>query len=230
VPLLCLAIHVAASAGVACRRRAGDGNQSRMTSLEDRYGVAGHDVLIRMPWSRASDEPRLTASALESSWHLARVWPTTQMRDLPLRRSFHGWRPTAAFLARAGFLVVWLTTDVRGFRSVLARGWHEVYLSLRTTGALLLGWWWRSGGRRMLRVADVSHRWGGLLYPVAVRPPVARSMLRVGCTPATAGVAHFSPQPDSRQNQAADGFCQVALYLTGSGSCPQSNGGLGGDR
>ena len=32
---------------------------------------------------------------------------------------------TAAILVSAGFLVVWLLPDVRGFRPVLARGWHD---------------------------------------------------------------------------------------------------------
>jgi hypothetical protein len=33
---------------------------------------------------------------------------------------------TAAFLVRAGFLVVWLPLGVHGFATVLARGRHEV--------------------------------------------------------------------------------------------------------
>ena len=33
--------------------------------------------------------------------------------------------PTAAFLVRAGFLVVWLPLDVCGFRPLLARDWHD---------------------------------------------------------------------------------------------------------
>jgi hypothetical protein len=44
--------------------------------------------------------------------------------DLPLTRSIHSWRSTAALLVRAGFFVFWLPLDVYGFRSVLARGWH----------------------------------------------------------------------------------------------------------
>ena len=32
---------------------------------------------------------------------------------------------TAGILVSAGFLVVWLLLGVRGFRSVLARGWHD---------------------------------------------------------------------------------------------------------
>ena len=42
-----------------------------------------------------------------------------------IRRSFRGQRSTAAFLVRAGLLVVWLSLDVAGSRSVLAHGWHE---------------------------------------------------------------------------------------------------------
>ena len=34
-----------------------------MASLEDRYGSARLDVLIRMHWSRTSDDPPLTVSA-----------------------------------------------------------------------------------------------------------------------------------------------------------------------
>jgi hypothetical protein len=44
--------------------------------------------------------------------------------DLPLRRSFHMLGSTAVLLVRATFPVVWLRLDVRGFRLVLARGWH----------------------------------------------------------------------------------------------------------
>src|ERR1700733_1993365 len=40
-------------------------------------------------------------------------------------RSFQVLRSTAAFLMRAGFLVVWLPLDVCGFRLVLARRWHD---------------------------------------------------------------------------------------------------------
>jgi hypothetical protein len=47
-----------------------------------------------------------------------------RQRDQLLRSSFRGQRPTAAFLVRAGLLVVWLQRNVSGFRSVLARGWH----------------------------------------------------------------------------------------------------------
>ena len=48
----------------------------------------------------------------------------TRTRDLPLRRSFRALRSTAASLARAGFFVIWLPLNVRGFCPVLARGWH----------------------------------------------------------------------------------------------------------
>jgi hypothetical protein len=56
--------------------RAGDGNRTRMTSLEDRYGSNSLDVLRHRYWSRASDDPLLTVTASGSSWHLARTWPT----------------------------------------------------------------------------------------------------------------------------------------------------------
>jgi hypothetical protein len=47
---------------------------------------------------------------------------TKLLYDLLLRRSFRVLRSTAAFLVTAGFLVVWLLLDVRGFRPILARG------------------------------------------------------------------------------------------------------------
>jgi hypothetical protein len=43
-------------------------------------------------------------------------------------------RSTAAFLVRAGFLVVWLPLDTPGFRPVLARGWHDQLGRLRLRG------------------------------------------------------------------------------------------------
>jgi hypothetical protein len=46
-----------------------------MTSLEDRYGSILLDVRQRWCWSRVFDDPLLTASALASSRHLARLWP-----------------------------------------------------------------------------------------------------------------------------------------------------------
>jgi hypothetical protein len=61
-----------------------------------------------------------------------------ELFDQPLRRSFHGRRPTATFLVRAGLLIVWLHLNVSGFRLVLARGWHRARLSMRTVGTTLL--------------------------------------------------------------------------------------------
>jgi hypothetical protein len=107
--------------------RAGDGNRTRMTSLEDRYRSIRLDVLIRTRWSRTSNVPLMTVSALRIPLHLARTWPT----DLPLRRSFHDGRSSAASLARAGLGVVWLPLDVSGFRLVLAHGWHAGEASKR---------------------------------------------------------------------------------------------------
>lgn len=74
-----------------------------MPSLEDRYWYFRVNVLRRKHWSRKSDDLLLTVNALGSSRHLARAWPT----DRPLRRSFRMRTSTAAFLVRAGFLVVW---------------------------------------------------------------------------------------------------------------------------
>jgi hypothetical protein len=87
--------------------------------------------------------------------------------DRPLTRSFLGQRRTAAFLVSAVALAVWLPLDVRGFRPVLARGWHGPCVSMRTTAVHLFGWW-RSSVCSSLRVADVGERRGGLLYSAAV--------------------------------------------------------------
>ena len=57
--------------------------------------------------------------------------------DRPLTRSFYGWWPTAVFLARAGFIVIWLPLDVRCCRPVLARGWHGVIAGTGCCIALL---------------------------------------------------------------------------------------------
>lgn len=40
----------------------------------------------------------------------------------------------AAFLITAGWVVVWIRFDVRGFRLALARGWHGVRSAARTGG------------------------------------------------------------------------------------------------
>ena len=45
-------------------------------------------------------------------------------RDPLLRRSFQAGGQLAAFLIRAGLLVVWLQLNVSHFCLVLARGWH----------------------------------------------------------------------------------------------------------
>ena len=45
-------------------------------------------------------------------------------RDPLLRRSFHAGGQAAAFLIRAGLLVVRVQLNVSGFHPVLARGWH----------------------------------------------------------------------------------------------------------
>jgi hypothetical protein len=48
----------------------------------------------------------------------------TRTRDLPLRRSFHDGRSTAAFLVGGGLVTFRLPLDVCGVRLVLARSWH----------------------------------------------------------------------------------------------------------
>jgi hypothetical protein len=50
--------------------------------------------------------------------------PPSESRDRLLRRSFQAGDRAAAFLIRAGLLVVWLQLNVSGFRPVLARTWH----------------------------------------------------------------------------------------------------------
>jgi hypothetical protein len=54
--------------------------------------------------------------------------------DPLLRRLFRLAGQAAAFLLRAGLLIVWLQPHVSGFLPVLARGWHGARLSMRTTG------------------------------------------------------------------------------------------------
>jgi hypothetical protein len=100
--------------------RAGDGNRTRMTSLEDRYRSVRLDVLIHTCWSRASDDPPLTVSALGSSRHLVRVWPA----DLPLRRSFRRRLRPARVQVGGRSRCPWVTADDRSFPPVLARMWH----------------------------------------------------------------------------------------------------------
>lgn len=44
--------------------------------------------------------------------------------ELRIRRSLHAAGQPAAFLIRAGLLIIWLQPNVSGFRPVLARDWH----------------------------------------------------------------------------------------------------------
>jgi len=87
--------------------------------------------------------------------------------DLPLRRSFYGHLSTAACLARAGLLGLWLHLNVSGFRPVRARGGHEMRFWMRTTGTALLAVQRRSvaGLRASVRDSRSAH---GLLYLAAV--------------------------------------------------------------
>jgi hypothetical protein len=108
--------------------------QTSITRASERTGIAlnphnhlGRSIRVHLSnvpigthWSRTCDDPLMTVSALGSSRHLARAWPT----DLPLRRSFRVLRPTAALVIRAGFLVVLVPLDVRGFHLVRARSGH----------------------------------------------------------------------------------------------------------
>ena len=88
--------------------------------------------------------------------------------DRLLRSSFFGqWRP-AAFLLRASLLGVWPQLDVPGFRPVLARGWHGLTSSSRTTGTRLLAAE-RHGSMRVRMFAQNSGSAHGLLYLTGVR-------------------------------------------------------------
>ena len=51
--------------------------------------------------------------------------PATAAQEVVSRRG-----QAAAFLIRAGLLVVWLQLNVSGFRLVLARSWHEARFSM----------------------------------------------------------------------------------------------------
>src|ERR1019366_6546273 len=89
-------------------------------------------------------------------------------RDPLLRRSFHAGGQAAAFLFRAGLLVVWLQLNVCGFRPVLARTWHATWV--QTTGTALLAavsadWY------------EQEHRQG----TVDPDPSLVRHCHRVGC-------------------------------------------------
>jgi hypothetical protein len=67
--------------------------------------------------------------------------------DLPLRRSFRLLRSTAALVIRAGFLVVLVALDVRGFHLVRAREGHAARPSMRTMGACQVGTTTAASGR-----------------------------------------------------------------------------------
>lgn len=107
-----------------------------------------------------------------------------QTPELPLRRSSHGLRSTAAFLVSAGFLVVWLPLDVHGFRLVLARGWHDQLHAqtadpLHARYARVIGWRRSPGSlplRRLLRIGPFpAALWSAVVVSVATVPlPIIR--------------------------------------------------------
>jgi hypothetical protein len=105
------------------------------TSLEDRYRSVRLDVLIHTCWSRASDDPPLTVSALGSSRHLALVWPA----DLPLRRSFQHAREPARSLASLGFRVRSMSLRNRSiladFGTLITRVSVRLHMSATTLGS-----------------------------------------------------------------------------------------------
>jgi hypothetical protein len=69
--------------------------------------------------------PRLVTAADRSLLHVGCTPGAVSSRlDLPLRRSFRVLRPTAARVISAGFLVVLVPLDVRGFHPDRARAGH----------------------------------------------------------------------------------------------------------
>jgi hypothetical protein len=100
--------------------------------------------------------------------------------------------PTAAILVSAGFLVVWLQLDVRGFRTVLARRWHGQHFIRRTRdhlntvkAALTIGFidkWsvethsQTECGKNVKQQKKRFERKDGNNYP-AVRPPTIADFL-----------------------------------------------------
>jgi hypothetical protein len=73
---------------------------------------------------------------------------------------------TAAFLVRAGFLVMWLPPDVRGFRSVRAREGHAVRPSMQLPARTT------TGRPRQLASVVYGRACQRLCLPVAVRSAV----------------------------------------------------------
>lgn len=94
--------------------------------LTDFAGVLhSHRVLLLRLVARCSRRPIAT---VQDRRHLTSI----RTRDRLLRSSFFGLWPPVDFLVRAALLGVWLLLDVCGFRPVLARGWHEGDLLVRT--------------------------------------------------------------------------------------------------
>jgi hypothetical protein len=80
--------------------------------------VCSHEMLGQ------STPPAARGSEIHAGQNMNGAPTATRTLDLPLRRSSHVLRSTAALLMSAGFRVVWLPLEVRRFRPVLARLWH----------------------------------------------------------------------------------------------------------
>ena len=78
--------------------------------------------------SRARKIPRFQQVRRAFCWYRRRAGERNRTADLPLTRSFHDPLSAAAFLMRAGLLIIWLHLNVSGLRLVLARGWHRLRL------------------------------------------------------------------------------------------------------
>jgi hypothetical protein len=111
--------------------------------------VCSHEMLGQ------STPPAARGSEIHAGQNMNGAPTATRTLDLPLRRSSHVLRSTAALLMSAGFRVVWLPLGVRRFRPVLARLWHGSggqHLIRRNLGGL------RSPAKAALACRNVVHR------------------------------------------------------------------------
>jgi len=75
---------------------------------------------------------RLSACELDSRARSGARWSEAPLRnrtvDLLLTMSIPGRNSTAAMLVRTGFVIILVPVNVPGFRPVLARVWHDVFV------------------------------------------------------------------------------------------------------
>jgi hypothetical protein len=96
------------------------------SSVSGMPGGVSMSVMLGLAWvclSVSVRRSRLLSLAVVTQ--LVTRSPDFGRNDLPLRRSSHVPGSTVAILVSAGFLVVWLLPDARGFCSVLARKRHD---------------------------------------------------------------------------------------------------------